>query len=980
MKKCRSTLLGAAILGALAASGVTYGQTVTPPSSTGTGTPSPNKKPRTLSTVVVTGSHISGAQLATDTPVIKISSQAIQATGKQTIGDVIARLPQIAGGLQTTTENPNDGAGDTRVGLRGLGPSRTLILVNGERVLNSDLNTIPTIAVQSIEVLPAGASAIYGSEAIGGVINIILKSHFNGAEFTGNMGISDHGDAQRHGYGFIFGHATNKGSLLAGVSYQKQDPLFANSRRFSRNSVTEEGTKNGMPIFGFAGTVFAARDNITVPQDLAARFGCTSSGNLSLNSSVFAAGTSPTTPADYHCYTPQDGLSNTLDMLLMTPQERTNAFLSGSYKISDHVSFYATYYHDKTAADLSVPPAVFGTQVVPPGPFISKDNVFNPFGVDFTASNGNQYLSSLVSLGARVNSFNNTTDQLNTGFRGAFAMLQHQWRWNVGLDYGHQSTVESFNNYPNVPALTAGLGPSMFINGVATCVSKPEDATSAIAGCTPWDPFNLNAPSTIAALKKNTSPALTDNWSLERVWHASINGGVLSLPAGTLRLALGLQYRKEYTNNSIGSALLIDPTTLTCALGSFCSGHMQGGFDVKTAYTEVFVPVLKDLPGAHRLALDLADRYSKYSDFGSTNNWKIGVDWRPISDLLVRGTVTKVFRAPTISDLFASPTSSAPTINSDPCDGITVANPACVGVPLTGKFVNAEQGVSNDIEGVGEGAKTAGFPIGPERGKSFDFGVVYSPRQVKGLTASVDFWRIYLDNVITPFISGQTVLDECFNGATQYCPLIHRIQSGAAAGEISHMILPTGNLGRLDVKGTDLSVNYALPRLSFGQFDVALAMTYMDQYKIQTAPGTAANAVINGAGLLGTLGTGLDSACPGGTLQCFLPRVRGTLNVSWRKGVWGAEWRMRYSSKFNTADVPQGGTPLFNKYGAYVYNDVSGSVDIRPINTTVSVGIDNVFDKQPPILGINRAVDVNTDPEDFDVIGRYFWAKATVAF
>jgi outer membrane receptor protein involved in Fe transport len=226
----------------------------------------------------------------------------------------------------------------------------------------------------------------------------------------------------------------------------------------------------------------------------------------------------------------------------------------------------------------------------------------------------------------------------------------------------------------------------------------------------------------------------------------------------------------------------------------------------------------------------------------------------------------------------------------------------------------------------------------------------------------------------------------------RYCPLIQRFgpEAGSNAGQINQIYLPTTNLGRIDVQGVDMQVNYRLPDFGLGQFTVGLNATYMKQFKIQLAPDVpAANRVINGAGAMGSTGTALQSACPfnlGGI--CFFPRVRAQTSVDWQLGPWDASWRTRISSPFQIGsdDPSQQSTAIAGipgvilHYGTYVYNDLTIGYSIQPINTRISVGVDNMFDKQPPMLYANNSLNANTDPEDFDVIGRYYWARLNVKF
>ncbi len=947
-------------------------------------------QPKTLQTVVVTGSHIRRVDLETSNPVIAITAQQIQQTGKVTLGDVVQQLPALVGEGTNPHVNNGAGSGATLVGLRGLGPQRTLVLVDGQRVISNDLNSIPAAAVERIEVLTDGASAIYGSDAIGGVINVILKENYQGAQFSLNYGISDHDDGERQGASFVFGQTSDKGSILAGIDYNKFDAVRESARKFSENALSITGSAN-TPLHAFiGGSSYASRDKVVVPSSISKAFGCSSGGALSLNPGVANSGASPTTTGDYHCYDPEQGDNYNYASveLLQTPQERTSAFFKGVYHLTDNIDAYATVYHNDTTSEFVLAPETFGTFL---GTSISQYSMYNPFGVDFNPTNGNTYQSRLVPAGNRVFHQNTKTDEGIFGLRGHLNLLGQDWTWDIGYNYGHVSRVSTTLGLVNMTAIQPGLGPSMLVDGVPTCVSKPGDVSSAIPGCVPWDPFNLFSPSAQAALSSNAQAALTNAWSIERVKHVDATGGLFVLPAGTAQLAIGASWRDEYSNNVVGTGLLINPVTDTCQLGSACSSHLQGGYSVKEAYAELFIPVLKDLPFAHALNFTLGDRYSKYSTFGSTNNWKAAIEYRPIEDLMLRSTVATVFRAPTISDVFGPPGIGATALSADPCDHITVANPACVGVPTDGSFVDSEVGL-DVTQVVGSGSQFAGFPLGPELGKSFDFGAVYSPHFVPGLSVGADLWRIYLDNVITS-VGAQTVLNLCYAGVQDYCPLITRFGAGTAgAGQIARILTPTTNLGRIDVKGVDLTATYKLPVFSFGQFSVNLGATYLTQYKIQTSPGESGNQVLNGAGEMGSIGAPLTSACPfSGGQVCFFPRIRGQGALNWQLGPWDASWRMRYVSGFElgSPDPSQGfsaapgfssDNPLVLHYGATVYNDLTVGYNVEPINTRLEVGVDNVFDKQPPILYNNNAPQANTDPNDFDVIGRYYWGRVTVKF
>ena len=999
VNKLSSAVRLALSLGAVAAAGTFTANAQSTGNTTNT-----NQKSQALETIVVTGSNIRRVDIETSNPVVTIDSAAIRNSGKLTLGDIVQDLPAVTGGNTNPQVNNGGGSGSTTVGLRGLGVNRTLVLVNGQRIINKDLNSIPAAAVERVEVLTDGASAVYGSDAIGGVVNVILKKNYQGAEFSADYGISDHDDGERRGYHFIFGQSSDKGSIMAGIDYNKTDSVLSGNRKFSQNAVTLYGT-NGLgpsapqpPTAYVGGSTFPPYGHIQLPTALQGAYGCKT---VALNKG--ASGSNPLT--DYHCFQNNGPNSDKFNYatvnLIMTPQERTNLFVDGTYHLTDNVDAYFTGYHNKTSAGFQLAPALFGSLY---GGTVSQYSIYNPFGVNFgpAASGGNDFRLRLVSAGNRAARTNNTTDQFSTGLKGTLNVFSQDWSWDAGYNYGHVSTVDTILGLPNLNVLNQATGPSMLVNGVPTCVATPGDPTTAIAGCTPINLFNQFNPNTVAQLQSIAAPALENVYTIEKTEHVDLNGGVFDLPAGTAELAVGGAYRKEYTHSVIDPVLQINPATGNCTLGSQCSSSLQGGYTVKEAYGELFVPVLKDLPFVNSLNVTFGDRYSKYSTFGSTNNWKAAIEYKPIEDLLLRGTVSSVFRAPSVANVYGNPVSDAPKLASDPCTfGGTGANPnagnpACAGVPTTGPFTNIDVASGQQIKAVASGSKYANFPLGPESGKSFDLGFVYSPHWVDGLSFSADLYRVYLNNTISA-VGAQEVLNQCFAGALAYCPLISRNSaSSSAPGQIAQIIEPTGNLGRTDTKGLDMSVRYRLPQFAFGQFNVGLDATYLAQYDQAVAPGTASNIVYHDAGHLLPFGSAANAACPSGGGLCLFPRWRAQTFVNWNMGPWDASWRMRYIGKFRNGsgqasqDTFPAGTCYYGSYcnlsgyqlhyGATTYNDVQAGYNIEQLNTRLDVGIDNVSNKQPPFLYANNTLNANTDPTDFDLMGRYYWARVTVKF
>ena len=939
--------LGAVATAGVAGSAMAQDTTTTPPSST---------KAKELQTIVVTGSRIRRVDIETANPVFSISRQTIDQSGAVTLGDLVQSSPAISGQATNPYVNNGGGTGASTISLRGLGSNRTLVLMDGHRLVNSgggvDINQIPAAMVERIEILKDGASSTYGSDAIGGVVNFIMRKNFQGAEFSTNYGTSDHSDGTQVGYSAIFGQSTDKGSIVGGLSYDKVDAISSANRSFSNKA-----------LYLYYGQIVPFGSS-RVPNG---RIVYPGNGGVALTR---ISGTDGTALSDYRPYNGNtDSYNYQVENLIQTPQERTNAFMMANYRLSDNVTAYLDFFHNHTTSHQALAPSLADTGI--PSPLvISAQSMYNPFGVEFSNASGNRFETRFTGLGQRVGQFGTTTDQVIAGLKGAVG--ETSWQWDASLNYGHISQGENEQGYINLAAANPAFGPSFLDNGVPTC-GVPG---ATIAGCTPINIFDQSNPAQAALLKQYLSNPFTQSIYLSREASVNANGDLFELPGGTVRLAVGADYRKEYTNGGVSSDIQIIPSTGSCALGTGCASSVQGGFNVKEAYAEILIPILKDVPFAHSLNVDIGSRYSKYSLAGNTTNSKIAVEWRPINDLLLRGTVSQVFRAPSISNLFQGPTNSAPTF-VDPCIGYIPGtspaseNNAC-GAP-TGATAIPATGIANpsvsQTNSIVSGSRYANYSLKPEFGKSFDFGFVYDPHWLPGFSTTVDLWRIYLNDTITS-IQAQTLANICFNNpSSNFCPLIHRFPNG----QISNIYTPTVNLGRLDTSGVDFGFRYRLPHFDVmgvnpGNFGIQFDSTYISKYNDAPAPGISSVAVIHNAGIY---------TSQFGNFARW--RALGTLN--WDRGPWNAMWRMRYIGHIGVP-IQDFGTGAFTEFhfGAYVYNDFSIGYEIAPINTRLQVGVNNAFNKQPPIFTQNVVINANTDVNTYDVIGRYYWANATVKF
>lgn len=896
-----------------------------------------NQKTQALETIVVTGSNIRRVDVETANPVVTIDHAAIEKSGKVTLGDLVQALPSMAG--NAVNPNVNNGGGDGRstISLRGLGSDRSLLLINGHRVPSQlqDLNMIPASAVERIEVLSDGSSAVYGSDAIGGVVNVITKSNYQGAEFGADYGVSDHDDGERRSVHATFGQSTDKGSIILGVNYNKQDPISAANRAYSHDALYKYST--GYVVHGGSSRTPNGRINLPAGDPLRTALGCSSVTRL-----PGAAGTST---SDYRCYHGATDAFNyqAVGNYDLTPSERTGLFALGNYKLTDNVEAFMEVFHNKTVSAQQVAPVPLDTAT--DGMIIPANQYYNPFGEEFSVNSfnatGNELRTRLTSLGNRQTHFSTTHDLATVGLKGSFA--DNSWTWFADFSYGKFAQLLANANYINYSKIASHFN----------CTSL---------ACDPINIFNIFDPNTIAILDSaKLSTATHENFQYKS-GNAGVSGSVFSLPAGDVQLAGGLSYSKQYINTVVDEAVLINPADLTCSgPQSICSAPTQGGYNLKEAYAELLVPVLKDQPFVNSLNVDLGDRFSKYNLFGSTNNWKVAIEYKPIEDLLIRGTVSKVFRAPSVTNLYEGPKSDSPTA-VDPLNPNCAASGTCQisGIVVGSQYANQNFGTNSHLL--------------PENGKSYDYGFVYDPSWLPGLSVNADMYRIVLNNLI---VSGtgtaQTILNKCYEGGTTpvgpTCSLITRNSTGL----IKFVYEAPFNSGNLTTKGVDLGAAYRLPETSFGNFRVAGQATYISAYNITQ----------------GAITTGYAGHFDK-TYGNFA-RWRALASLDWNMGPFSANWQTRYIGKISVgfADPYQGGSSAnadgsyVNSpyhYGAYVYHNVGFGYNIEAINTLVEVGIDNITDKTPPIFYQNNVINANTDVNTYDTAGRYFWGKFTIKF
>lgn len=946
--KLRNAIKLAIAVSAIAGSGAALAQ------DTSQETSAQDREATTLDRIEVTGSRIKRVDIETASPVFTLDREQIDATGAVTIGDFLQETPAISGAATNPQVNNGGGTGASTVSLRGLGSQRTLLLVNGRRLVTNDVNAIPINMVERVEVLKDGASAIYGSDAIGGVVNFILRKNFEGATFSATTGVSSRGDAEQTGASLTFGTTSEKGSLIVGLNYDKQEEIRASDRDHSQAQwLYDNGEVFGLGSSRVPNGRYVVNESIT-------GLDCNGDGDLLDNQPYIRIEGAPgTSISDFRCFISSgpgnDNYNFQVANINLTPQERVGMFVNGSYQLTDNIEAYAEAFHHNTTSSFEIAPEPFDGGPAQANIPISADNLYNPFGVDILDAR-----LRLVNVGPRTGDFDTTRFQSTIGLRGAFG--DSSWTWDVGQLYGREKQTAERHGELFRSKLAAALGPSMLdANGNPVCVSTPGDLTTVINGCVPVNFFGpAPAPGTpeYAALQA-IAPNFHDSSNGDlRVYYASATGDIFEMPGGTAQLAFGVESTRETLDFQPDALRQLNPITGECETTGNCTSGVAGELTRDEVYAELYLPILSEMPFADRLSVTLGSRYSDYSVFGETTNSKVGFEWKPFEDLLVRGTFAEVFRSPTIDDLYAPISESADTF-SDPCNGTTTnPNNACENVPLDGSFNQTDSQLNSQIGGNPN--------LQPETGWVRTIGFVYSPRFIENLSFTTDFWTVKLENNIGA-LGASNILQACYDSGN-FCD---RFQRGTS-GEVLFVDNRSTNPGRVDTKGVDFSVKYAMPDTPWGSFRASLDTTYTARYDRAV--------IVDGVGLVDFdefAGEFAESASGG---EGHFARWRALGNVSWSHGDWSANYTTRYihhvdeQAKYS-GDLILGVNEL--RVPSITYHDIEASYRFAP-NTKVSLGIDNFTDRTAPLVygGFNGSTDMRT----YDVTGRFFWARAEVKF
>jgi len=849
---------------------------------------------------MLTGSHMRQASYLGSAAVDIISAPEIEATSAQSLGDLLRVMPAVIGN-QTSTAVSNGGDGTATVTLRGLPASNTLVLINGRRSANHglageafDLNSLSTAAVERIEILKDGASAIYGSDAIAGVVNIILKRDFTGVQLSTQSGETQRGDRRTTTTSLLLGEQWQRASLVVSASIFEQDEVWSRDRAISRSA---DGRAQGGADLRSSATPSA---RISIGEQVL---------TLRQENGAYLPGSSV---SDFRPVKDADLYDFRRDTTALVPSERNNFHAMGEFDLHERLSAFIDlgYAHSDSVNALAPTPVFTAFESNPLT--VSAQNPYNPFGIDIE-----DVRKRFVELGPRRQKNETTTTRAAIGLEGlAFGSME----WNASYNWSRSEAEETLQGLIDGDRLQLALG--------------EESTCSAQTGCVPVNLFG--AP---GAIDRRQLDYLATQTTLEghaRLYglEAGVTGPIARTRAGEILIASGISSRKESTA-SRGSN-----DNPRFALGGNDFSATSGDRRVEEAWGELLLPFFSDGRGGHRLDLELALRLSHYSDFGDTSNTKLALRYRPLESVLLRGTLSEGFRAPSLLDLYESGQQSQAFL-SDPC-----AVKRNVGV-LPGCALPGDATRTQFLTVVGGNPE-----LEAEQSDNMTLGMVWTPARITGLMLSADAFRIQQSNVVDA--SAQFILDE-------------NARSGAfadrvlrdAEGNLQRVVATNINIGERRVTGMDFSMRYRLPPLPLGRVELSLDTAYIHEYLNQLDPGAQREDVV----------AQFTDAASGG--MGAIPQWKSRLGAQWHRGPWEASYRMQYVSDLRE-DVPN--SRRQRSIDSWLVHDLQiGRRFALLEGLRISLGIDNLLDTRPPFAA--SAFNDSHDGRTHDLRGRYWYAK-----
>jgi len=928
-----------------------------------------------LEEIVVTGSRIMRRDEFADSPIFTVDEDSIRVSGYVTIEQYLNTLPQIVPSFSSQSNNPSSG-GRAFIDLRGLGPSRNLVMIDGRRAMGQadggtivDVNTIPSALIERVEVITGGAAAVYGPDALSGVVNFIMKKDFEGIALDSQYRITEEGDGEEWGADLTLGgqFAGGRGNAVFNASYFKRQAAYKDVRSFSAQASNFSGTSPGGNWATGANQPSQAAVDAAFGPGACSTTGGTSGFQFNPDGSLFCSGVSGNPDLNMVGFTgPDEWLATNFtpdvfsfnfepENILILPQERWNVFGRASLEMSDTFSPYIQFQFTNYNAlqELAATPTAGATGFSVP--------VTNPFIPDQLAAllasrddpDADFALAKRFSqLGGRTGF--NTHDVWQTVI-GAEGNLGGSWRYDAYASWGRSVRNE-------------GQGGNVDREAIIGMLEAPDGGVSQCDGG-----LNLFG---LAPISEACQAAISFNAKNltvveQGVLEAYVSGDVFELPAGPVQSVFGVSYRNLDFDFQPDGGLV--PGRVA---GFNAQLPVSGRLDFTDLFTEVAIPIVTDAPFARNIGATAGLRWTDNNVFGSEISWKLTADWEVTEAARVRGGYQRAVRSPNINELFAPVVNSFPTFtNGDPCNvtGPNANNPEFGRNGANGAQVaalcaqqSALAGGPDFVQPFGQASNSqvGGNPdLEPETADTYTIGVVFTPQftqpAFERLSFSLDYFRIKVDDAIDS-LDIQTVVQRCFNrdGANPtydannlWCQLFERNQDN---GGVEGAELTDRNVALLRVDGIDFTVNWGLPA-GPGDLGLALVGTWLNGNEEQTLI-TSFDPSDDFAGTIGQqTGEGL-------------PEWKVTLQATY-------EWREfqfimtnRYISSMVHRNTVTGGAG--DSVKSTYYTDLAARYDLRD-GVSLRVGVNNLMNQQPRLFSPN--VQSSTDPSMFDILGRRYF-------
>ncbi len=912
--------------------------------------------------VVVTGSRLRSTGLAPAVPVSAITAADIARAGTDSIADVLTDSGAIGiGTTDTNSQASATGAGLNLVNLRRLGAQRTLVLVNGRRQVAGtpltaavDLNTLPAPLIARTEISTGGASAVYGADAVSGVINIILRDDFEGLEARARGGITSRGDGESYGFTLTGGtnFAENRGNITASFFYDKVEGLESTDRSYGANGLNfianpaNTGSNDGIPNFITRENVRFNPYNtrgVVIGLPTLYSFNAAGSGVTAFDYGEIGNRNGRSINGDGGFFEPYDNLS--------LPSERFSASVQGKYEIVEGAKLFFEGRFTRSKVSVFWQPTE--DEINFPAPTISIDNPFVPADLRniLTAAGrtGFQLYRINEEFGRRGSHITRDLMQFTAGVEGDVG------RFNYTVFGGYGETNNS------VRILNDRIQ-SRFLESLDVIASPTgpicRSAAARAAGCLPLNLFGLGNANAAAVNYSRVDDTYASDTSLAQAgW--DVTGSLFDLPAGPLSVALGGEWRETKASTApsatIQQGLSFSPP----------ERPVSGRISVYEAYGEMRVPILRESPLGYELSVQGAGRASHYNTNGSQYSWNVGGSYAPARGLTFRVVRSQAVRAPNIGELF-SPANQGNAFLQDPCDALVIGQSpnraaGCAALGIPAGYVSPTNGRTTPVYTGGN------LDLEPETADTWTVGIVAQPPAIPGLSFTVDYYNIRITDAIGS-IPAQTLLNNCVDQgiAPASNPNCAAVVRSAGTRQVTEVRATNLNIGRLFTRGVDLNVTYGfdLARLSAslpGRLTLNANGTYI--FKLRTlTDANNPNSEVKREGVLGD------------------PEFEMLASATYQANRLSLTWRTHFlrSQLFTWfAGIPDDQYDLMYT-GDRFYHDLSVGYDLTE-KLNARINVNNIFDTKPPQLGGNVHQGLN-DASIYPNLGTQFFGTITASF